>query len=226
VGTELRSNDIEALNITRTVLVLEEGWLNMKKKGILFVVSAPSGSGKTTLCNRLVDSLSNLHRSISMTTRSPRPGERDGMDYIFIEKEEFLKRQKKHEFLEWAHVFGEYYGTPKKYITHILEKGHDVLLSIDVQGAMKIRRLGMEAVYIFIRLPSLEMLKGRLTSRSTDSKESIEKRLKIARKEMSYTSKYGYVVVNNYVESALENFRSIVIAERCRTHRFVKERDA
>lgn len=188
----------------------------MKKKGTLFIISAPSGSGKTTLCNRLVDSLDGLSRSISMTTRPPRIGERDGMDYIFLEKDEFLKRKKKGEFLEWAKVFDEYYGTPKKYVKHLTEKGQDVLLSIDVQGAMKTRRLKMQAAFIFILPPSLAMLKERLARRSTNSNKEIAGRLKVAKKELSYLSKYDYVVVNNVLESALDSLRSIIIAERCR----------
>jgi len=188
----------------------------MKKKGILFIISAPSGSGKTTLCNRLVDSVRVLNRSISMTTRSPRVGEQDGMDYIFIEKSEFLKRKKRNEFLEWAKVFEEYYGTPKKYIKYILAKGQDVLLSIDVQGAMKIKKLRMRSVYIFIQPPSAMMLKKRLVNRSSDSKKEIAKRLRVAKKELSHISKYDYVIVNDVLESALENLRSIIIAERCR----------
>lgn len=187
-----------------------------KRKGILFIISAPSGSGKTTLCSKLVESLADLHRSISMTTRPPRPGEKDGMDYIFLEKAEFFKRKKRNEFLEWANVFGGYYGTPKKYVTHILKKGHDVLLSIDVQGAMKIKRLGVKAVYIFIVPPSMAQLKERLVSRSTDSKKAVAKRLRVAKKELSYFPKYDYVVENNRLESAIEELRAIVIAERCR----------
>ncbi|MFA4991365.1 MAG: guanylate kinase [Candidatus Omnitrophota bacterium] len=191
----------------------------MRQKGNLFIISAPSGSGKTTLCNRIVGSFGDLDRSISMTTRTPRPGERDGTDYIFIQKEEFLKRKKRGEFLEWAKVFDEYYGTPKKYITHMLKKGRDVLLSIDVQGAMKIRRLKMRAVYVFIMPPSLEMLKERLVNRSTDSRKEIEKRLRVAKKEMSYVRKYDYAVVNNNLNSAVENLRAIIMAERCSTGR-------
>lgn len=190
-----------------------------KKKGILFIVSAPSGSGKTTLCNRIVDSIGGLSRSISMTTRPPRAGERDGMDYIFIEKEEFLKRKKKGEFLEWAKIFNEFYGTPKKYVKHLLAKGQDVLLSIDVQGAMKIKRLGMRAVYIFILPPSMAKLKERLVGRSTDTKKAIAKRLRVAKRELSYLERYDYVVVNNMLESAIENLRSIIIAERCKIRR-------
>jgi len=191
----------------------------MKKKGILFIVSAPSGSGKTTLCNKLVESLAKINRSISMTTRPPRVGERDGVDYIFIQKEEFLKRKKRNEFLEWAKVLDEYYGTPKKYIKHIVNKGCDVLLNIDTQGAMKIKRTRMKAVYIFVLPPSMAMLKERLVGRSTDSKKEVARRLRLARKEMSYLSKYDYVVVNNVLESALDNLRSIVIAERCKVGR-------
>ncbi len=189
------------------------------KKGILFIVSAPSGSGKTTLCNRLVESLGKINRSISMTTRTPRAGERDGMDYIFIDKEEFLKRKKRNEFLESAKVLDEYYGTPKKYIKHVVNRGQDVLLNIDIQGAMKIKRTKFKAVYIFVLPPSMAMLKERLVGRSTDSKKEVAKRLRLAKKEMTYLSKYDYVVVNNVLESALENLRAIVIAERCKVGR-------
>jgi len=191
----------------------------MKKQGILFIISAPSGSGKTTLCARLVESIDSLYRSISMTTRPPRPGEKDGMDYIFIEKSEFIKRQKKNEFLEWAKIFGEYYGTPKKHILHMLKRGSDVLLSIDVQGAMKIKRLKLDAVYIFILPPSLEMLRERLINRSTDSKKAICERLNVAKKEMASSYKYDYVIINNRLELALDSLRAIIVAERCKTGR-------
>ncbi|MFH1381251.1 MAG: guanylate kinase [Candidatus Omnitrophota bacterium] len=191
----------------------------MKAKGILFIISAPSGSGKTTLCTRLVESVDSLYRSISMTTRAPRPGEKDGMDYIFIEKQEFIKRQKRNEFLEWAKVFGEYYGTPKRHITHMLKRGSDVLLSIDVQGAMKIKRFKLDAVYIFILPPSIAMLKERLINRSTDSKESIRERMNVSKKEISCSQKYDYVVVNNRLEPAIDNLRAIIVAERCKVKR-------
>lgn len=126
---------------------------------------------------------------------------------------------KKKEFLEWAKVFGAYYGTPKKHIMHMLKRGSDVLLSIDVQGAMKIKRLKLDAVYIFILPPSIAMLKERLINRSTDSKEAICERLNIAKNEISRSQKYDYVVVNNRLESALDNLRAIIIAERCRVKR-------
>ncbi|MFH1782016.1 MAG: guanylate kinase [Candidatus Omnitrophota bacterium] len=194
--------------------------LDKKRKGILFVISAPSGSGKTTLCSRLVESLDSVGRSISMTTRSPRAGERDGMDYIFIEKDEFLKRKNRNEFLEWAKVFDEYYGTPKKYVTHLISKGQDVIVSIDVQGAMKIKRMKkLQAVYIFILPPSMAMLKERLFNRSTDTKTEIAKRLRVAKKELKDLPKYDYVVVNNVLKSALDELRAIIVAERCRIRR-------
>jgi guanylate kinase len=190
-----------------------------KRKGTLFIISAPSGSGKTTLCNKLVNSLNDLNRSISMTTRPPRSGERDGIDYIFIEKEEFLKRKNRNEFIEWAKVFDEYYGTPKRYVNHLIAKGQDVVLSIDVQGAMKIKKLNTRAVCIFITPPSMSQLRERLVARSTDSRKEISKRLGLAKKELSYLSRYDYFVVNDVLVSALENLRSIVIAERCRIGR-------
>ena len=155
-----------------------------------------------------------------MTTRPPRPGERDGIDYIFLEKEEFIKRKKKNEFLEWAQVFDECYGTPKKYIDHLVTKGQDVVLNIDVQGAMKIRRTrSISSVCIFVLPPSMSELQGRLRNRSTETKKEIAKRMSIAKKEVAYLPRYDYVVMNNVLDSALENLRSIVIAERCRIGR-------
>ena len=121
--------------------------------------------------------------------------------------------------MEWAKIFGEYYGTPKKHILHMLKRGNDVLLSIDVQGAMKIKRLGLSAVYIFILPPSLAMLRERLINRSTDSKKAIRERLNIARKEIACSKKYDYAVVNNRLEPALDNLRAIIIAERCKIKR-------
>jgi guanylate kinase len=197
----------------------DDGLQAMKKKGKLFIISAPSGSGKTTLCEKLVGSLNDLTRSISMTTRSPRQGERDGVDYIFIGRKEFLKRKEKGEFLEWAKVFGEYYGTPQKYIARIVNKGHDVILNIDVRGAMKIKKLKLKSAFIFVLPPSLAQLKERLKARSTDSSGEIRKRLDIAKKEMEFINKYDYVVVNKVLDAALENLRSIIIAERCKTER-------
>jgi len=139
------------------------------------------------------------------------------MEYVFIDKQEFFKRRKKDEFLEWATVFDEYYGTPKRYINHLIQKGQDVVLNIDVVGTMKVKKTKMRVVCIFIMPPSIEILKQRLVGRSSDSKRDISKRLKVARKELSFLPKYDYVIINNKLEMALEQLRSIVIAERCRT---------
>jgi len=188
----------------------------MKRKGIIFIVSAPSGSGKTTLCKEAASSLKGISRSISMTTRLPRSGEKDGIDYIFITNSEFLKRKKRNEFLEWAKVFGEYYGTPAKHITHLLKKGQDVVLNIDVVGAMKVKKLGIRYCSIFILPPSMGMLKKRLTTRSSDSDREIAKRLQVANKEIKSLSKYDYVIVNDKLAFALEQLRAIIIAQRCR----------
>lgn len=188
----------------------------MKEKGMLFVISAPSGSGKTTLCNKLLQQIDGIKRSISMTTRGPRLGERDGRDYIFITREEFLKRRSKGEFLESSKVFGEYYGTPKNSAERYIKRGTDVLLSIDVQGAMKIKRLDYRSVFIFIAPPSLEELKKRLALRSTEHIEKLKIRLSVAKEELKYIQYYDYIVVNDNLNEALSKLKSIIMAERCR----------
>ncbi len=188
----------------------------MRKKGILFIISAPSGSGKTTLCNKLLQHLNGIKKSISMTTRGPRPGERDGRDYIFIKKKEFLRKRSRGEFLESSKVFGEYYGTPKNLAERYINRGTDVLLSIDVQGAMKIKRLNYRSVFIFIAPPSLEELKKRLVLRSTEHIEKLKVRLSVAKEELKYIQHYSYIVVNDNLIEALSKLRSIIVAERCR----------
>ncbi len=149
-----------------------------------------------------------------MTTRSPRPGEKDGRDYIFITKEEFLKRRSRKEFLEWAEVFGEYYGTPEKKVWGYLNKGRDVLLSIDVQGAMKIKKLNLKAVFIFILPPNFEELKNRLKSRSTEGIEDLNLRLSVARREIEMAKKYDYTIINDRFNEALSKLRAIILSER------------
>ena len=200
----------------------------MNKLGILFVVSAPSGSGKTTLCDKLIDSFAvgkKLVHSISATTRKPRRGERHGRDYFFITKNEFLKKRKQKCFLEWAEVLGNYYGTPREFVQRKTQEGKDVLLNIDVQGALKIKRLvqkatkaerAFEVVFIFILPPSFEELKCRLILRSTESKGEIRRRLLLAKKEMSdkYVNQYNYVVVNDKIKKSLQQLIEIVENER------------
>ncbi len=192
----------------------------MGRKGKLFVISAPSGSGKTTLCEMLIQSLSgrssgkrSLVRSISVTTRKPREGERGGRDYFFISPQEFIKRRKAHQLLEWAKVLGNYYGTPRDFVEKHINRGRDVLLSIDVQGAHKIKRKISEAVLIFILPPTFEELEGRLRGRSTEGKREIARRLRLAKREMGFIKEYNYVVLNDKIKSALARLKGIIQLE-------------
>jgi guanylate kinase len=185
-----------------------------KRKGKIFIVSAPSGCGKTTLCNKLLRDKLNLKNSISATTRPPRKGETDGKDYFFVSPEEFRAMIKRKELLEHENNFSFLYGTPKKFVLKLLERGKSVLLSIDVKGAMKVKRLYPDrSVLIFIMPPTLSELKKRLESRMTDEASSISSRLKIARREIGYKSKYDHVVVNDSLEAAYKRLKKIILSE-------------
>ena len=180
----------------------------------LFVVSAPSGSGKTTLCNKLLNDDLALARSISMTTRPPRPGEKNGVDYRFVSEKYFRETVKKNGFLEHEENFGYLYGTPKKFIESRLKKGKNVLLSIDVKGAMKVRRqYPKESVLIFILPPSLDALKNRLCSRSSEDKGAISARLELAEREIAYKTRYDYTVVNDRLDAAYKRLKKIILSE-------------
>lgn len=179
------------------------------KKGLLIVISAPSGCGKTTVVNGLVERNRNIIRSISATTRAPRRGERDGVDYWFVSQPDFLKQKRQGDFLEWARVFDHYYGTPLKTTREALREGRDVILAIDVQGAEKIRKL-MDGVFIFIMPPSRNELEKRLHSRKSDSKREIQKRLEQAREEMECAEEYDYIVTNRYVEETISAIETII----------------
>ncbi|MEA3328457.1 MAG: guanylate kinase [Candidatus Omnitrophota bacterium] len=191
----------------------------MAKQGLLIVVSAPSGSGKTTLCKKLVSACSDARHSISATTRPVRKGERNGRDYFFLTAEEFKKRKQNKEFLEWARVFGEYYGTPRKFIKESTRKGKDVVLNIDVQGALQIKRLDPEAVFIFVLPPSLKILEQRLRKRKKDSAQEISKRLRLAKTEISRIDNYDYVIVNKSINDSFRRLLAIVTAEKCKIKR-------
>ena len=182
------------------------------------IISAPSGSGKTTLCNNLTRSLKGIARSVSCTTRQPRPGERRGRDYHFITKKDFLEKKRRDYFIEWARYFGNFYGTPKRHIIKTVRNGRDVLLSIDVQGQAKIKKVFPESVSIFIMPPSLLELKKRLNKRRTDSISQIQRRLQIAKKEMSLVKRYDYIVVNDDLKKATDLIRAIMVAEKCRNN--------
>lgn len=188
----------------------------MSKKGRIFIISAPSGCGKTTLGSGLLNAGLGLNNSISMTTRPRRPGEEEGKDYYFVPQRKFQRLIRGKKFFEWTKTYGWYYGTPKKAVMDLLKKGKDVLLSIDVKGAMNVRRLFADTVLIFIMPPSINELKQRLNSRASDGKKEIEKRLRIVKKEISYAGKYDYNVVNDRIVNAISKLKAIVLAERCK----------
>ncbi len=184
------------------------------QKAKLFIVSAPSGSGKTTLCRKLLGSGLGLVDSVSMTTRPPRPGEKDGDDYIFVTDAHFRREIKRRGFLEYEENFGYLYGTPKDFIEKNIRKGRSVLLNIDVKGAMKVARAYPAASkLIFILPPSIKELKRRLQMRKSDSAQVIAKRLAIARKEMSYKKKYDYRIVNDHIPEAYKKLEGIIKTE-------------
>jgi guanylate kinase len=191
---------------------------NFSRAGILFVVSAPSGTGKTTLCAN-VRQTPDLVYSVSCTTRSIRKGEKDGMDYYFLPREEFEKRVKAGEMLEHADVYGQYYGTPKGPILEHLAAGRDVLLDIDVQGARQIResqdpKIRASLADIFIMPPDLEELRRRLEGRGTETAKQIEKRIQAADSEMADWKSYRYTILSSSMEEDLIKFRAIIRAER------------
>jgi len=184
------------------------------QKGIIFVVSAPSGAGKTTLCAELSKRVPNLSRSISYTTRAPRAGESHGEDYFFVTDDKFTEMVEKNGFLEWAEVHGHRYGTGRDRVMDLVNQGHDVLLNIDCQGAIHLKKKGLDGVYIYILPPSLEALKARLLERRSDPPEEVARRLRKAREEVWSYREYYYLVVNDQVDEALVELEAIVRAER------------
>ena len=184
------------------------------KKGRIFVVSAPSGSGKTTICKKVLKKTRSLVLSISMTTRRPRPGERNRKDYYYVSRESFKKQIKKDNLLEWAENFGYFYGTPKRFVLAKIKEDKDVLLSIDVKGAMQIKRKFPKSVLIFIKPPSLKELSRRLKTRNTDRGAEIARRLKIAKKELKALPRYNYVIVNKKLGDAVKKVISVIKKER------------
>ena len=191
-----------------------------KSKGLLIVVSGPSGAGKDTIVNRVIDEMKDTKLSISMTSRDPRGKEVDGVDYYFVTNEEFEEIIKNDEFLEYAIVHNnKYYGTPKAKLEEDLNKGKNVILVIDIQGALKVKEKVEEALFIFIMPPSMEELKDRLIKRNTETKDKILERFKTAYNEINEYTKYNYVVVNDKIDKAVEKVKSIIIAEKCRVDR-------
>ncbi|WP_252230358.1 guanylate kinase [Clostridium sp. ZBS15] len=193
--------------------------MNDKKRGLLIVISGPSGAGKGTICKELLEKNDNLLLSVSATTRSPRNGEVDGVNYHFLSKEDFITRIEKNDFLEHAEVYGNYYGTPKSNVDKMLDSGRDVILEIDIQGALKVKENTEEGVFIFILPPSMEELKQRIIKRGSETPESLMKRFKSAYKEINFVSKYNYAVVNDEVNVAVEKLEAVILAEKCRVDR-------
>jgi len=193
--------------------------MSNRPRGLLFVVSAPSGTGKTTLVEQLVGQMAGLTISRSYTSRAAREGETDGVDYNFVTRARFEAMVAKGEFLEWADVFGNLYGTSAADTHQLLESGRDVVLVIDVQGARAVRRRGMETTAIFVMPPSLQVLEQRLRGRSKDSEAAIKERLRVARQEVASYAEYDFVVINDELPATVDGLRSIIVAERARLTR-------
>mgnify|MGYP000903240887 FL=1 len=183
------------------------------------VLSGPSGAGKGTICHKLREKRNDLSYSVSATTRSPRKGEVDGKDYFFITIDRFKEMIANDEMLEYAEIYGNYYGTPKPYVMNILDQGKDVVLEIDPQGALQIKKHFPDAIFVFIVPPSLDELTKRIYNRGTDSEEVIKRRLSAATSELEYASKYDYIIVNDEVEKATNKVSNIIDAERNRAVR-------
>jgi guanylate kinase len=191
------------------------------KKGLLIVISGPSGAGKGTICKALLKK-QDLWLSVSATTRQPRTGEVDGKSYFFLAMDEFKNRIEQDGFLEYAEVYGNYYGTPKASVNEKIDNGEDVILEIDIQGALKVKENYPDGVFIFILPPSMDELKKRIIGRGSETPESLMRRFKSAYKELNYVSKYNYAVINDKVDAAVSKIQGIIVAEKCRVDR-IKE---
>lgn len=187
------------------------------KKGMIIIISAPSGAGKTSIADAVVSDDKNITYSISTTTRKPRYGEKNGREYFFVDEKTFRTMIKQKQFAEWAKVHEHYYGTSKKSLERTINSGKDILLDIDVQGALKIKKQYKSAVMLFVMTPNLKVLKERLIKRNKDSMKTIKTRLANAKKEITYIPKYDYLVLNDKLESSIKNVQSIICAERLST---------
>jgi guanylate kinase len=187
----------------------------MPRKGSLIIVSGPSGAGKSALASAVISRLKDLHFSVSYTTRAPRGDERNGVEYHFVGKAEFEGLIRGNEFLEWAEVYGNYYGTARKFIDYTLSSGKDVLLDVDVQGARTMRRKRPDAIRIFIMPPSYQVLRRRLENRKLDKEYVIEQRLKIACREIVQYKDYDYLIVNDDFDESVKELEAIILGSRC-----------
>ncbi|MBS3994376.1 MAG: guanylate kinase [Alkaliphilus sp.] len=195
----------------------------MTNKGLLIVVSGPSGTGKGTICKQLLNAVSDLKLSVSATTRAPRADESQGVNYSFIDKQQFETMINEHELLEYAKVYDNFYGTPKKYVVDEINKGNDVLLEIDIQGALQVKEKYPEGVFVFILPPSMKELKKRIVSRGSETEDSLNKRYKSATEEISFVREYNYLIINDEVDMAVEKLKAIISAEKCKITEDVEE---
>lgn len=193
----------------------------MDNSGLLIVLSGPSGVGKGTVCEALRSQMPDLTYSVSATTRKPRTGEQDGVNYFFKTRAQFKQMIEQRQLLEWAEYVGNYYGTPIDFVKEKLNEGKDVILEIEVQGALKVKKAFPTGIFIFLIPPSIDELKQRIKSRGTETKESIRNRLLVAEDEFAMIKHYDYAVINDSIDAACERIRSIVTAERCRSTRVI-----
>ncbi|MBP3961119.1 guanylate kinase [Paenibacillus lignilyticus] len=192
-------------------------------RGLLIVLSGPSGVGKGTVCSELRHKQSDLIYSVSATTRSPRQGEIDGINYFFKSREQFQDMIAKDALLEYAEYVGNYYGTPRDFVERTLASGKDIILEIEVQGALKVKEKFPQGVFIFLVPPSLDVLKQRITGRGTENADIIDHRMNVAVEEMNLIHYYDYAVVNDQIDAACHRIQSIIVAEHCRRDRFIAE---
>lgn len=190
-----------------------------KDKGLLLVLSGPSGVGKGTVCKALREKMPELIYSVSATTRSPRAGEEEGVNYFFKSKEEFIRMINHDELLEWAEYVGNYYGTPRRFVEETLANGHDVILEIEVQGALQVKEKFPQGIFLFLAPPDLSELENRIVGRGTESAETIQSRMEMARTEIELMDKYDYVVVNDFIDCACEKIKAIITAEHLKKER-------
>jgi guanylate kinase len=194
-----------------------------KDKGLLLVLSGPSGVGKGTVCSALRKRDKDIVYSVSATTRSPREGEQEGVNYFFKSKDEFKKMIEEDQLLEWAEYVGNYYGTPRTYVEEQIELGNDVILEIEVQGALKVKEKFPQGVFIFLSPPSMEELRHRIITRGTETDDSVKNRMSVAKEEIDMMEYYDYVVVNDQVESACDRIQAVITAEHCKKERKIKQ---
>lgn len=195
--------------------------MDMADRGLLLILSGPAGVGKGTVCKALRERMPDLVYSVSATTRQPRPGEVEGVNYFFKSKEEFRRMIEQDELLEWAEYVGNYYGTPRAFVDSMLAAGRDVILEIEVQGALQVKEKFPQGTFLFLAPPDLQELENRIIGRGTESEETIRKRMEVARAEIELMDHYDYVVVNDEIECACDRIQAIITAEHLKRERQV-----